>query len=158
MKQRVYNILMLLLIGGLYGLYYIDYQEEHKEPEKVDVLRLEQPYFLSEELNDSILLLACEYYRIKYPKIVVSQAILESGWFKSKVFKEYNNPFGLYNSKKADYYKFNHWSEAILAYKSMIEYKHKDGEDYYDFLQRIGYAQDSLYIPKIKRIVELIPP
>ena len=41
MKQRVYNILMLLLIGGLYGLYYIDYQEEHKEPEKVDVLRLE---------------------------------------------------------------------------------------------------------------------
>lgn len=26
MKQRVYNILMLLLIGGLYGLYYIDYQ------------------------------------------------------------------------------------------------------------------------------------
>lgn len=149
---------MLCLIAGLYYINYIDYKREYERPDKVDVLRLEQPYFLSEELNDSILLIACEYYRIKYPKIVVSQAILESGWFKSKVFKEYNNPFGLYNSKKADYYKFNHWSEAILAYKSMIEYKHKDGEDYYDFLQRIGYAQDSLYIPKIKRIVELIPP
>ena len=47
---------MLLLIGGLYGLYYMDYQEEHKEPEKVDVLRLEQPEFLLSEAPDDYLM------------------------------------------------------------------------------------------------------
>ena len=64
MKQRVYNILMLLLIGGLYGLYYMDYQEEHKEPDKVDVLRLEQPEFLLSEAPDDYLMEALEYYNV----------------------------------------------------------------------------------------------
>ncbi len=34
----------------------------------------------------------------------------------------------------------------------MIEYKLKDGENYYDFLKRIGYAEDPDYIAKVKRI------
>ena len=63
-----------------------------------------------------------------------------------------------YNSKAKQYYNFDHWTNCILAYKNMIEYRHKDGEDYYHFLLRIQYAEDSMYINKVKSIVSKLPP
>ena len=154
MKQKVYNILMLFLIGGLYGLYYIDYQEEHREPEKVDVLRLEQPEFLLSEKPDDDLMAVLEYYNVKHKNIVYAQAILETGHFRSKVCMEYNNLFGLYNSRSKDYYKFNHWSESVVAYLNYIQYRYKPPNDYYKFLEEIGYAEDPQYITKLKNIVK----
>mgnify|MGYP003186019212 CR=1 FL=1 len=108
--------------------------------------------FLSQELNDSILYLALVHYEIKEPKIVLAQAKLESANYTSSIFKRKNNFLGLYNSKKRQYFEFDHWSECILAYKKMIEYKHKDGEDYYHFLHRIGYAEDPAYLDKVRKI------
>ena len=35
----------------------------------------------------------------------------------------------------------------------MIQYKYKNYEDYYYFLDRIGYAEDSLYNNKLKNII-----
>lgn len=154
MKQKVYNILMLFLIGGLYGLYYIDYQEEHREPEKVDVLRLEQPEFLLSEKPDDDLMAVLEYYNVKHKNIVYAQAILETSHFRSKVCREYNNLFGLYNSRSKDYYKFNHWSESVVAYLNYIQYRYKPPNDYYKFLEEIGYAEDPQYITKLKNIVK----
>lgn len=154
MKQKVYNILMLLLISGLYGLYYIDYQEEHRGPEKVDVLRLEQPEFLLSEKPDDDLMAVLEYYNVKHKNIVYAQAILETGHFRSKVCREYNNLFGLYNSRSKDYYKFNHWSESVVAYLNYIQYRYKPPDDYYKFLEEIGYAEDPQYITKLKNIVK----
>lgn len=154
MKQKVYNILMLFLIGGLYGSYYIDYQEEHREPEKVDVLRLEQPEFLLSEKPNDDLMAVLEYYNVKHKNIVYAQAILETGHFRSKVCREYNNLFGLYNSRSKDYYRFNHWSESVVAYLNYIQYRYKPPDDYYKFLEEIGYAEDPQYITKLKNIVK----
>ena len=39
----------------------------------------------------------------------------------------------------------------------MIEYKYKGG-DYYEFLDRIGYAEDKEYIKKVKAVERIIPP
>lgn len=150
---------VILLSVNTYSLWVIHKkiaQLEH--PPKVECIKLEQPEFLTQEVNDSIMLMACEYYGIKHPKHVTAQAILESGHFKSKVFREYNNPFGLYNSKTNDYFKFQHWSDAILGYKNMIEYRHREGEDYLNFLSRIGYASDTLYNAKIISLMSKLPP
>jgi hypothetical protein len=38
--------------------------------------------------------------------IVLAQALLETGYFKSRVCKEYNNLFGLYDSKNREYFRF----------------------------------------------------
>lgn len=108
--------------------------------------------FLHKELNDSTLYLALEYYNIKHPRIVLAQAKLESGNYTSDHCIRRNNLFGLYNSKRKEYYSFDHWTDCIEGYKNMIEYKHKDGEDYYDFLIRIKYATDPAYVDKVKRI------
>ena len=127
-------------------------------PDKDLELRHEYSNFMEDwEANPTSMLIACEYYGIKYSKIVTAQAILESGHFKSKVFKEYNNPFGLYNSKIKAYYKFNHWTESIKAYAEMVEYKYTGG-DYYTFLRELPYAEDEKYIDKIKAIESNLPP
>ena len=154
MRQRVYNILMLLLIGGLYGLCYIDYQEGHREPDKVDVLRLGQPELLLSEAPDDYLMEALGYYNVKHKNIVYAKAILETGHLRSKVREEYNNLFGPYNSYKGDHYKFDHWSEGVVTYLNYIQYRYKPPDDHYQFLIKIGYAEDPQYVEKLKNIVK----
>ena len=119
---------------------------------KTATVDLSEPYFFKSDNPSEHLLSALEYYEIEYPRIVRAQAILETGHFKSNVCISYNNLFGLYDSRKGDYYMFDHWSESVEAYKKYIQYKYKGG-DYYAFLDNIGYAEDPDYIKKLKVIV-----
>lgn len=98
---------------------------------------------------------ALEYYNVKYPHIVYAQAVLETGNFTSNLCIEGNNLFGLYDSKNMRFFRFNHWTESVKGYINMIQYRYKpDDSHYYKFLKDIGYAEDSLYIEKIKHIVK----
>jgi hypothetical protein len=95
---------------------------------------------------------ALEYYEIQFPEIVYAQALLETGHFSSSVCKDYNNLFGLYNSKIRDYYSFEHWSDSVKAYRDFVQYKYKGNTDYYTFLINLPYATDPNYIRKIKQL------
>ena len=95
---------------------------------------------------------ALDYYNIEHADIVYAQAVLETGNFKSTNCIKYNNLFGLYNSKKKEYFKYSHWSQSVEAYRKYIQSKYKSG-NYYDFLANLGYAEDSTYIYKVKEIV-----
>ena len=86
---------------------------------------------------------------------VLAQAVLETGNFSSRVCKEYNNLFGLYDSKNRDYYRFARWEDSVIGYKRMIQYRYKGG-NYLQFLKRIGYAEDPRYIPKVAQIARRI--
>ena len=88
-------------------------------------------------------LLECE---ILFPDIVIKQVKLETGYLK---YVKENNLFGF--QTKNGYMKFETWEEAIFYKKRWQERKYKGG-DYYLFLKNLPYAQDSLYIQKIKRI------
>lgn len=156
MKQAIFNVFVILCLGGLSYLWYEDHKGINKPPEKVDVVRLEQPEFLPSESPQDDLMAVLEYYNVKHKNIVYAQAILETGHFRSKVCKESKNLFGLYNSYKGDYYKFQHWSESVVAYLNYIQYRYKPPNDYYQFLIDIGYAEDPEYITKVKRIVNKI--
>ena len=104
----------------------------------------------NKELTIENLYAALKRHGIKYPKIVLAQAILETGHFRSTVCNEHNNLFGLRHSK--GYYSFDHWEESVIAYKNKVQYKHRDGEGYYSFLKRIGYASAPDYINKVREI------
>lgn len=86
---------------------------------------------------------------------VLAQAVLETGNFSSRVCKEYNNLFGLYDSKNRDYYRFERWEDSVVGYGKMIQYRYKGG-NYLHFLKRIGYAEDPRYITKIARMAKSI--
>lgn len=117
---------------------------------------IEVPEFHTSKYPTKELVLECaKHYELIYPEIVVAQSILETGNYRSKGCTEHNNLFGLYDSKNKRYFRFATWQESVQAYKNMIQYKYKDGEDYYYFLKRIGYAEDPNYIEKVKNTREI---
>lgn len=157
MKERKINVCCLLaficlLVGQTWLCYRVEKLEKKDEP-KVHI-KLEQPDFLMSDNPKDDLMKVLEYYGVLHSEIVYAQAVLETGHFRSKVCKEYNNLFGLYNSTTKDYYKFNHWTESVIAYINYIQYRYTPPNNYYKFLERIGYAQDSLYVSKLKNIVK----
>ena len=82
---------------------------------------------------------------ILYPKIVLAQAILETGWFRSSVCRNKHNLFGLNNPRTGKYYEFNHWTESVKAYYTKVQYRYKGG-NYLLWLDEIGYAEDPNYV------------
>ena len=92
---------------------------------------------------------------IKHPKIVLAQAILETGWFRSSVCRKKGNLFGLRNPRTHDYYNFNDWRESVKAYYDKVQYRYKNkNENYLLWLKKIGYAEDKGYIEAVMRVLK----
>ena len=148
MKQSFFIIIIIIIITTI---FFIGMNYEKKK--NIAVKKL--PVYLEEvnfNQNDSTVLYWINYFKIKHPEIVQKQAILETGHYMSKLCTEHNNLFGLYDNKNNKYYEFDTWIESIIAYKWWIQdrYQYDEKEDYYDFLKRIGYAEDDKYIEKLK--------
>lgn len=111
-----------------------------------------EPGFFRKSAKDG-LREALEFYGIHHPDIVYAQAVLETGNFKSQGCIKDNNLFGLYDSKRKRYHSFDSWVMSVIKYKEWIQRRYRPPEDYYHFLERIGYAKDKRYISKLKKIV-----
>lgn len=90
---------------------------------------------------------------IRHPKIVLAQAILETGWFRSPLCRNRHNLFGLTNPKTGKYYEFNHWTESVRAYYTKVQYKYTGG-NYLLWLHKIGYAEDPRYVIAVTQILK----
>lgn len=88
---------------------------------------------------------------VTQPEIVMKQAILETGRFTSYGFKTRNNIFGFYDARLKQYLRFDDWKECVTYMKNWQIRKYK-GQDYYTFLKNLPYAEDPLYISKVKSI------
>ena len=107
------------------------------------------------KLNISNLAEVLEAYHVKYPRIVIAQALLETGYFTSRVCWDCKNLFGLRRPSDGSYYRFGHWEESVKAYRDYVQYKYKGG-DYLQFLDRIGYAEDKTYTMKVRQIAKTL--
>ena len=126
-----------------------------REPRNKEVMETSKPIGRSIDLPElTIPNLYAEIKKndIKYPKIVLAQAILETGWFKSSVCRNKNNLFGLTNPRTKTYYEFDHWTESVTAYRTKVQYKYKGG-NYLLWLRDIGYAEDKGYIQAVIRVL-----
>lgn len=90
---------------------------------------------------------------IKYPKIVLAQAILETGWFKSSVCRNMHNLFGLTNPRTGKYYEFNHWTESVKAYYTKVQHRYTGG-NYLLWLDKIGYAEEKTYVRALIKLLK----
>ena len=80
--------------------------------------------------------------------IVLAQARLETGNFKSRRCRVDKNIFGIKHGKR--YATYRRWQDCVSDYKRRISNRYSGG-DYYQFLRRIKYAADERYISKLKR-------
>ncbi len=108
-----------------------------------------------QELNIQNLVGEMDRCGITNQRYVVAQALLETGYFTSRVCLECNNLFGLRRPSDGSYYEFDRWEESVKAYKEYVQYKYKGG-DYLQFLKRIGYAEDPNYIVKVHQIAKTL--
>lgn len=155
MRKRLTDSTKVILFLGIsmtvITFLYINEGKVVQQVKAGEQVVIEKPEFFNQCPKDG-LVDALDYYEIAYPEIVYAQALLETGYFKSDLCVRHNNLFGLYNSKKRRYFRFNHWTESVKAYKEMIQYRYKPPGDYYKFLKRIHYASDPQYIKKLKKL------
>ena len=86
---------------------------------------------------------------IPHPAIVLAQARLETGNFKSDYYRRTRNLFGI--KKEGKYAIYRNWRDGVMDYKRLVSSRY-DGGSYYSFLRRINYASDPNYIEKLKEI------
>lgn len=155
--------LSIIFLGGLFftiGYSYNEKLTEEKDEEllesytvKADTFALKSIEFYNKTPEDG-LMEALEYFDIKHKEIVYAQAVLETGSFTSYNCKHRNNLFGLYNSRKGEYFSFNHWVDCVIAYKIYIQRRYNGKENYYAFLDRIGYAEAKHYNQALQHLVK----
>lgn len=85
---------------------------------------------------------------------ILTQSIIETGWYKSNVYKTKNNLFGMLNVKTG-YYSYESWYDCIVDYKKRFFPRYKkyliDNPDstYKDFIGSFCYAEDPDYNEKV---------
>lgn len=104
---------------------------------------------------------------IKYPDIVFAQAVLETGHFKSNLFQNANNLFGMKLPKKREtvavgktnggYARFTDWESSVYDYSLWQSHIiDRNGElsrsQYYAMLDKI-YSKSKGYSFKVKKII-----
>jgi flagellum-specific peptidoglycan hydrolase FlgJ len=159
MKASKHDYITYFLLGICIVLsgYYIYLRSTKKEP--IPLVNSIEIAFI---IPDSTLSLKNIYSEITnrdilYPKIVLSQCILETGWLTSYNCLRRNNLFGFrsknWSSEKNTHgYKIeDNWQSSVLYYKEWQD-KNYSGGDYYAFLKRIGYATSEDYEWKLKSI------
>lgn len=161
MKKFILSVILGIILGillSIFMLYLIavlsqnTYANEIKYTIKTETELPTDPVAFFNQSPEEGLIEALDYYGIQYPQIVYAQALLETGHFKSKLCTQYNNLFGLYNSRTKSYYRFDNWWDSVIAYRDKVQYKYKGNTDYYTFLVKLPYATDPNYIRKIKQL------
>ena len=128
------------------------------DEERTVVIKQIDP-FKVQELKDYLVEL-----NVKFPDIVYAQARLESNGFKSRIFLENNNMFGMKQStrrsstNKGEQYGhayYDTWRESVLDY-ALWQCKYLSQittrAEYLEYLKN-NYAQDPNYYNKLTKII-----
>lgn len=159
---KEYFCFMLLLMCSVFIMYKViiwDYDRTHK-PEKQTTE--ENTYIIDSVSYDCTAENIYKYAKqcgIKYPEIVVCQAMIETGNLTSSLYKKHNNLFGMTVSgnristninRKGKYASYEDWKYSVIDY-GILQMKYADTsseEAYLNWIEK-SYAEDSKYILKI---------
>lgn len=167
-RVPMYKLILIILIflGLLLSSFYLilnKVNEKHKyeRTEEELILLIDSKNEFSEDKFINLL----KQYNLKFPHIALAQSKIETGYFKSKIFKESNNLFGMRQAKlrpttslgtQYEHSYYENWKKSVedyclwvAAYANRINKE----EDFLNFLEHI-YAEDSNYVNKIKKIVK----
>lgn len=150
-------VLVSSLIVGLINMNTIN-QVRFISQETKNIIIKEHNEFTPERLKAYI-----KELNIKYPDVVYAQAVIESGNFTSQVFYENFNIFGMRCAKQRPttckdenlgFAVYEDWRASVLDYALLqATLGIRSQNAYLQYLAQT-YAQDSLYIQKITKIIK----
>lgn len=139
-----------------------------KPKDKIQTLSQEERLIVIREYNEfseTKLIEKIKQLNFRYPHIILAQAKLESGHFKSTIFLENNNMFGMREAKlRANLAKgtnrnhayYDSWQDCVLDYAlyySTYLYKIKTEGEYFEYLRQ-NYAEDPTYVQRLKQMIK----
>jgi uncharacterized FlgJ-related protein len=164
MKKLQINFTAVLVILCIIAFTVSAYKKP--ETEKTIVVDVQTKYVKvnpDNEFSEVKLYKFIESLNIRFPHIVMAQAVIETGSFTSNMFRTHNNLFGMTCPNRrpttnigevSGYAKFENWKQSVIdyalfqaAYMSSI----KTEADYFSYISR-NYAQDSTYVEKVRKI------
>jgi flagellum-specific peptidoglycan hydrolase FlgJ len=118
----------------------------------------------NEVFSEELLIEAIKQMKLDHPHIVLAQAKLETGHFRSTIFLENNNLFGMKQARSRpttalgthrNHAVYSNWRESLIDYALYSAYyvQDKDEEEFYEHLND-NYAQDPIYNVKLRNVVE----
>lgn len=135
--------------------------EEMPYEEKVIIINeIEKDAFSQEALVEEL-----KRLNIKFPHIVLAQAMIESGHFQSNIFMANNNLFGMKQARQRcttakgtnlNHAYYDNWKESVMDYalfQSAYLRKLKTEAQYLEYLDR-NYAEAQDYDSAVKRMIE----
>lgn len=138
----------------------------HKEEVRTVVIEREVEIpFKEEEFSEEAFINYLGAINIRFPEVVYAQAYLETGGFKSGIFKENNNLFGMKVARQRpttalmldrNHAVYDHWKSSVIdyaLYQSHYLRAVKGRDEYINTIGRV-YAEDPNYLKKVKKIVE----
>ena len=154
-------VLMTVAITSFITMNQLNDVRFISEETKAIILREadKQNEFSREKLKAYILEL-----NVKYPHIVMAQAELETGGFKSRIFKENHNLFGMKVATKRPttnkgeengHAYYESWRESVVDYafySAQYLSNIKSEADYLEYLKQ-SYAEDPNYVNKLINII-----
>lgn len=129
-----------------------------------DPIVVSTSYYEDVEFSEENLSKYIKELNIRFPDIVLAQAKLESGNFKSKIFKENNNLFGMkcatrrpytHKGENRGHAKYDRWQDCVLDYalfQAAYLSKMKTKREYFKYLSE-NYAQNPDYVTLLKDII-----
>jgi uncharacterized FlgJ-related protein len=149
----------------LFTLFSLTYKLDRT---KIDQLTDEEKLIIISDYNEfseEKLVAKIKELNFRYPHIVLAQAKLETGYFKSESFTYANNLFGMKQAKarantavgtSRGHARYDSWIESLYDYALFHNaYLNKLRTEalYYAYLGQ-NYAEDPKYVDKLKAIVE----
>lgn len=161
MKSRSIYTKLLILCGIFLCLGFSSAVKINTVMEKIPViLRSNEEEFSKENLRREI-----KRLNVKFPLIVLGQSEVETGQYKSPIFKINHNLFGMKVAKMrpssnrgelSGHAAYKDWKESVTDMALWNAAYCKDintEEEYYQLLKSM-YAEDSNYVSKVKSVVE----
>jgi hypothetical protein len=128
-------------------------------PEEKLIIIREYNGFTKEALEDKI-----KSLNFKFPYIILAQSIQETGNYKSTIFRENNNLFGMKEARlrsnlakgtNRGHAYYESWQESVidyaLYYSTYLTDIKTEGE-YFEYLKQ-NYAEDPTYVERLKDII-----
>jgi len=119
----------------------------------------------STEFSEQALIKMLMDCNIKYPHIVLAQAKQESGHFKSRIFKQNHNMFGMKKARqritsaqdeKKGHAFYRDWMDCVYDYAMYQSSVMCNVSNENEYFAKLGarYAEDPMYVTRLKTIIE----
>lgn len=139
------------------------------QPAEIEYITDTEKVLIIEEMNqfsEEALIDELSKLNFKFPHIVLAQAILETGTYESKIFKENHNLFGMKEARvrlnlakgtQFGHAYYDNWKESVMDYAlwySTFAYRCKTEKQLYKLLDK-QYAEAPAYVSSLQHVVNV---